>query len=41
MIIPFRVTGWLLRMLQLETNRSRVIRQALMEYYERRGKHDH
>ena len=37
MIVPVRITGWLLELLKLETNRSLVIRIALEEYYTRRG----
>lgn len=36
MIIPFRATGWLLDKLLSEGNRSKVIRQALTDYYRRR-----
>lgn len=38
MIIPFRVTGWLLEKLLQETNRSAVIRKALLIYYRRHAK---
>lgn len=34
-MITFRLRGWLLERLQQEKNRSKVIREALKNYYRR------